>query len=232
MKHAVDITIRRMTADVVKIAEEHGGLLGPDFVKDFTVLCTSRGKRSRGGVKRFDGVLKPFISINRKKAWWYEPNDYDKNTIKRLIPRLHAGKKLRYMKWAKWLEEGKAVLGEYASIANDPEVGDMTGDPADTDKVLANVVCHEVAHAINHAYYGKMSAGTESVVINGKDYGRASGSAHGTKWREIYRVLRNAYVATGAYKEEPKPKIKLVVDNTKADVPLELLGLPLFEIAA
>jgi hypothetical protein len=234
MNHAIDITIRRMAADVVKIAEEHGGLLGPDFVKDFTVLCTSRGKRSRGGVRRFkDGVIRPMININRKKAWWYEPNDETKKTLKRWMETDRSRKKgLRYHKWAWWLEEGKAVLGEYASIADDPDIGDMSGDPADTDKVLANVICHEVAHAINHSYYGKMSAGTESVVINGKDYGRASGSAHGHKWREIYRVLRKAYVATGAYKEEPKPKIKLVVDNTKADGRMELIGLPLFDIAA
>ena len=72
--------------------------------------------------------------------------------------------------------------------------------------------------------------------------------AHGKRWREIYRVLRNAYVATGAYADHedwgkarmlrdgtwiaPKPKIKLVVDNTKADDRMELLGLPLFDIAA
>jgi len=149
MNHAIDITIRRMAADVVKIAEEHGGLFDPDFVKDFTVLCTSRGKRSGGGVKRFkDGKIRPMVSINRKKAWWYNPNEYDKNTIKRGMEAFRGGKKgFRYRKWAGWLDEGKAVLGEYASIADDPEIGDMTGDPGDTDKRRVNLIIRKLEEA-------------------------------------------------------------------------------------
>jgi hypothetical protein len=238
MNHAVDTTIRRMAADVVKIAEDHGGLVGPNFAKDLVVLCTSRGKRSRGGKRLFDGFVKSFISINRKKAWWYEPKlksgwDHGPKTVKRMMETARSPKRaLRYHKWLTWLEEGKAVLGEYASIADDPEIGDMTGDHTDTDKVLANVVCHEIAHAIDLENWGKSGSNPDPVVIDGKDWGRNPGNSHGKRWREIYRVLRNAYVATGAYKEEPTPKIKLVVDNTKADDRMELLGLPLFEKAA
>jgi hypothetical protein len=246
MNHAVDTTIRRMAADVVKIAEDHGGLVGPNFAKDLVVLCTSRGKRSRGGVKRINGDLKSFVSINRKKAWWYEPKlesgyghtwDYGPKTVKRMMETARSTKTaLRYHKWLTWLEEGKAVLGEYASIADDPEIGDMTGDHTDTDKVLANVVCHEIAHAIDFENWGKSGSNPDPVVIDGKDWGRMSGGAHGKRWREIYRVLRNAYVATGAYKEEKPMLPRLICANgmmvTKAENRMELLGLPLFEKAA
>lgn len=245
----IDAKIKRMTAEVVAIAVEHGGLVGKDFADRFELEVTSRGKRSFGGIARFlngkrmgrrdnRGELVPFISINRKKRWWYEPNAYDINSLKaRKAYGWNNKLGRRLVKWAEWLEEGKAVMGEYAHIANDPEIGDLTGDPEDTDKILASVITHEVAHAINHENWRRpinLMTSEGSVIIDGKDYGFAAGAAHGDRWAAIYRVLRNAYVNNGAYKTKTAEVIPLPITPRPVEVPadIRLAGLPLFDIAA
>jgi hypothetical protein len=67
------------------------------------------------------------------------------------------------------------------------------------------------------------------VSIAGIEYGPGDRSNHGKRWQAIYRVLRNAYVASGAY----KPVAEIVpLPSKKTRAPLELIGLPLFAAAA
>tara|TARA_R110000824_G_scaffold66183_5_gene171865 strand:- start:1066 stop:1569 length:504 start_codon:yes stop_codon:yes gene_type:complete len=115
---------------------------------------------------------------------------------------------------------GESFWGEYASIAEDPEIGDLYGDPDDTDLPLAALLTHELAHVIDY--------NCGSLEIAGRKYGPA-GTGHGKKWRAIYRVLRNGYVASGKYKTKPA---LILPFKPKPIEDMRLVGLPLFDLAA
>ena len=209
-------TINRMTAEILDIAEANG--IDVTWRKDLVLKTDNRKGRSRGG-KRSG---KPYMSVAMRNVGWdFNDPDAVAERLRLWTERLDnsAERRLRDPKARKWvnaferinLAPGDGVWLEYPY------------GPAD-DKLmpLATLLCHELAHVIDY--------NSGEVRIGGRVYGK-SGSVHGTKWREIYRLLRTSYVATGKYKPEViefKPRTKPATDERKMD----LIGLPLFDLAA
>ena len=80
---------------------------------------------------------------------------------------------------------GCVVFKEYAQIRNSPVIGSCYGP---WHVVLAALVAHEVAHAVQYALIGKWHCSS-------KDLGNKLLSApHGEGWQEIYRYLRENWV--------------------------------------
>jgi len=210
---------RRMIRDVLAIAKREG-LCDDSLERELVVRLANREGRSYGGRKGG----KPYISIAmRSVGWWYTPDDPKLDRLLKAWGRATGRKRDRVMVMLNRAKAGEGIWGEYASIANDPEIGTLYGDPADKLKPLAAVICHEIAHVID------WNCG--ALEIAGRKYGPA-GSNHKNKWRAIYRLLRNAYVATGAYKPAPTAEIIEFKPTPRTTEPLELIGLPLFDIAA
>ena len=219
-------TINRMTAEILDIAEANG--IDVTWRKDLVLKTDNRKGRSNGG--KHGG--KPYMSVAMRNVGWdYNDPDAVAERLRLWTERLDnsAERRLRDPKARKWvnaferinLAPGDGVWMEYPAIAKDPEIGNLYGPADDELKPLATLLCHELAHVIDY--------NSGEVRIGGRKYGPC-GSVHGTKWREIYRLLRTSYVATGKYKPEPvvvefKPK------PTKERT-MDLIGLPLFDLAA
>ncbi len=203
------MNINTMIREISDIAVAEG-LVEPSWPSTLRVKLRKRAGRSFGGKK--DGT--PWINISTPSTWHYTPGE-----MKLVEDRLKSwGKakpgvaKDRMLARLNKAWHGNAVWCEYPSIAKDPEIGDLVGDPSDKLAPMAALLCHEIAHAI--------------------DYTTGTGSGHGKRWRAIYRVLRNAYVATGKYKPAPTNNvIEFPVTKTK-DARMDLIGLPLFDRVA
>jgi len=212
-------TIIRMTEEILDIAEAHG--IDVSWRRDLWLKTTNREGRSFGGVKR----NKPYMSIAmRDISWTMEPSSDKAEKLAKAYngAAMVRKDKARYAKPLAKLEEGFAWWHEYRSFSKDPEIGDLYGPAEDKLMPLAALLCHELAHVIDY------NSGT--VRVDGLTWG-PSGSVHGNKWKAIYRLLRTSYVATGRYKPEPvvvefKPK------PTKDKRTMDLIGLPLFDLAA
>ena len=208
--------VRRMTKEILEIAKAEG-LCDDSLGRRLVLRMANRDGRSNGGIK--DGA--PWMSIAMKGIGWdVKPGASCIAAWEKSRPRPKRTKALARLAPVK---EGRAAWLEYTSIANDPEIGDHYGDPEDALAPLAVLLCHELAHVIDYNC-GELS-------IAGRAYG-PRGSVHGNKWRAIYRVLRNAYVATGAYKPAPTAEIIEFKPKPLSPVAPELIGLPLFDIAA
>ena len=203
------MNINTMIREISDIAVAEG-LVEPSWPSMLRVKLRKRAGRSFGGKK--DGA--PWINSSTPSTWHYTPGE-----MKLVEDRLKSwGKakpgvaKDRMLARLNKAWHGNAVWCEYPSIAKDPEIGDLVGDPSDKLAPMAALLCHEIAHAI--------------------DYTTGTGSGHGKRWRAIYRVLRNAYVATGKYKPAPTNNvIEFPVTKTK-DARMDLIGLPLFDRVA
>ena len=203
------MNINKMIREISDIAVAEG-LVDASWPSTLRVKLRKRAGRSFGGKK--DGT--PWINISTPSTWHYTPGE-----MKLVEDRLKSwGKakpgvaKDRMLARLNKAWHGNAVWCEYPSIAKDPEIGDLVGDPSDKLAPMAALLCHEIAHAI--------------------DYTTGTGSGHGKRWRAIYRVLRNAYVATGNYIEAPTNNvIEFPVTKTK-DARMDLIGLPLFDRVA
>jgi hypothetical protein len=182
------------------------GLATPWFADNLQLVV--RGRSSLAGKR----CGKPWAQISPDSgSWWWTPLDAAR--VRAGAERLRPGRKRdRWLRRAVALEAGASIRGEYDSIACDPEIGDLMGDARDTLAPLAMVVCHELAHAVDYA-------GEPVKVTTG---------GHKKAWQQIYRELRNAYVASGAYK--PTVAANVVPLARKKD--MRLVGLPLFDQAA
>ena len=209
------MNINKMIRDICDIAVAKG-LVGSDWPGKLKVKLRNGCGTSRGGMRRGE----PWIGICAGSGWDTTPEsatDERRTAWEQSRPRPARTRALQRFKDA---DAGLASWEEYPSITKDPEIGKLVGDPSDTRAPMAALLCHEIAHAIDY------TAG--AVSIAGIDYG-AEGSNHGKKWQAISRVLRNAYVASGAY----KPVAEIVpLPSKKTRAPLELIGLPLFAAAA
>jgi hypothetical protein len=209
------MNINKMIRDISDIAVAKG-LVGSDWPGQLKVKLRNGCGTSRGGMR--DGS--PWIGICAGNGWDTTPEsatDERRTAWEQSRPRPARNRALQRFKDA---DAGLATWEEYPSITKDPEIGKLVGDPSDTRAPMAALLCHEIAHAIDY------TAG--AVSIAGIDYG-VEGSNHGKRWQAIYRVLRNAYVASGAY----KPVAEIVpLPSKKTRAPLELIGLPLFAAAA
>ena len=221
--------IKTMIREISDIAVE-AGLVNADWPARLRVKIRKGNGGASGGIE----LGRPMISVCANHDWDFLPPDpRDNDTVDYLIglstltlkwidaPK--GPKRTRMLGRLAKLKEGLAVWGEYASIAKDPEIGDLVGDPNDKAAPEAVVLCHEIAHAIDYT--------TGEQEIAGRKYG-AGGTGHKGKWQAIYRVLRNAYVASGAYLEVDKPALGVITGGKALDARMELIGLPLFEAAA
>ena len=211
-------TITRMTAEILDIAEANG--IDTSWRKDLVMRTANRKGRSFGGKK--NGF--PYMSIALKSTgWMFKPSMMTLGYLDYLMKsHTPARDKKRYAAPMGKVTDGNGAWCEYRAIAKDPEIGDLYGEPDDELKPLAALLCHELAHVIDY--------NSGSLEIAGRKYG-PSGTVHGTKWKAIYRLLRTSYVATDKYKPEPvvvefKPK------PTKDERAMDLMGLPLFDLAA
>ena len=213
------MNIKKMIRDISQIAVAEG-LVDATWPARLQVKLRNVRGGSRGG--NHHG---PWISIATQNVWDYTPHQNAKEILAKLQEQRPGKVRNRRIRRLRHIEAGRAVWTEYASIAEDAEIGDLVGDPADPTPAMAALLCHEIAHAIDY------TAGTQT--IDGWTYGPA-GSGHGLKWQAIYRTLRNAYVATGKYKPAPITKVTaLPVAPTKAaDDRALTIGLPLFDVAA
>ena len=205
--------VRRMTKEILEIAKAEG-LCDDSLGRRLVLRMANRDGRSNGGIK--DGA--PWMSIAMKGIGWDATPGA--NLIAAWEKSRPRPKRTKILARLAPVKEGRAAWLEYASIANDPEIGDLYGDPDDALAPLAVLLCHELAHVIDY--------NCGALEIAGRSYG-PSGTVHGNKWRAIYRVLRNAYVATGAYK--PTAEIIEFKPKPRTTMPPELIGLPLFDIA-
>ena len=219
-------TITRMTEEILDIAEANG--IDTSWRRDLVLKTTNRKGRSFGGVKG----NKPYMSIAmRDISWNYDDAEAIADRLRLWTERLDKSteRRLRDPKARKWvnaferinLAPGDGVWIEYPAIAKDPEIGNLYGPADDKLMPLAALLCHELAHVIDY--------NSGKVRVGGRLYGER-GTVHGSKWKAIYRLLRTSYVATGKYKHEPvvvefKPK-------TTRERTMDLIGLPLFDLAA
>ena len=208
--------IRKMTREILELAEREG-LCDATLLERLTIRMANRKGRSNGG--KYRG--RPWMSIALRSVGWR----YSTNRAAEYLTHWEKARpsRRRTREMGRWYRAaaGEGVWGEYPSIANDPEIGDIYGDLDDTDLPLAALLTHELAHVIDY------NAG--ELNIDGRKFG-PYGSVHGGKWRAIYRVLRNGYVASGAYKSLP---VVLTFNKpTKRAADSRLLGLPLFDVAA
>lgn len=203
------MNINKMIREISDIAVAEG-LVEPSWPSTLRVKLRKRAGRSFGGKK--DGA--PWINISTASTWHYTPGEMARieDCLKSWGKAKPGVKKDRMLARLNKAWHGNAVWCEYPSIAKDPEIGDLVGDPSDKLAPMAALLCHEIAHAI--------------------DYTTGTGSGHGKRWRSIYRTLRNAYVATGKYKPAPTNNvIEFPVTKTK-DARMDLIGLPLFDAIA
>ena len=208
--------VRRMTKEILEIAKAEG-LCDDSLGRRLVLRMANREGRSNGGIK--DGA--PWMSIAMKGIGWdATPGASCIAAWEKSRPRPKRTKILARMAPVK---KGRAAWLEYTAIANDPEIGDLYGDADDALAPLAVLLCHELAHVIDY--------NCGAIEIAGRSYG-PRGTSHGNKWRAIYRVLRNAYVATGAYKPAPTAEIIEFKPKPLSPVAPELIGLPLFDLAA
>ena len=214
------MNINKMIREISDIAVAEG-LVEPSWPSTLRVKLRKRNGTSFGGKK--DGA--PWINIATPSTWHYTPGEMKlvEDCLKSWGNAKPGVKRDRMLARLNKAWHGHAVWCEYPSIAKDPEIGDLVGDPNDKLAPMAALLCHEIAHAIDY------TAGR--LTIDGRSYGPV-GSGHGRKWRAIYRVLRNAYVATGNYKPAPTNNvIEFPVTKTK-DARMDLIGLPLFDAIA
>lgn len=227
----METLVRRMVKEIFAVARNEIKFADPGALerveKNLVLRLANRAGRSNGGRK--DG--KPWMSIAMKSIGWRA----DAATAEKNLPAweraafdpLYRGNAKRarrvYSALKKVKETNGAVWYEYDAFAADPEIGNLYGDPADKLAPLAVLLTHELAHVLDY------NAG--AIEIAGRKFGPLN-SVHGTKWREIYRALRNAYVATGAYKPAPAPIAKVIPFRKPAPVAMPLFGLPLFDRAA
>lgn len=197
--------IRNMVKEVAGLSVTLG-LATPWFEDNLQLVVT--GKMSRAGTRGG----KPWAQISPTSgSWWWTPAHAAR--VRATAERARPGRKqFRWLRRAVALEAGRSIRGEYDSIACDPEIGDLMGDANDTLAPMAMVVCHELAHAVDYA----------------GEPGKVTFGGHKKAWQQIYRELRNAYVASGAYK--PNVAANVVLLTPKKD--MQLLGLPLFNQAA
>ena len=212
---------RSMISDVLSIAEREG-LCDDSLKRRLVIRLANRKGTSRGGRRKG----KPFVSFAMRSIQWeMTPGakvDNVLDRLKRLAGPMNAPRR-RALKRLERVSKGECLWSEYASISSDPEIGDLYGDADDVLKPLAALICHELAHVIDY--------NCGELEIAGRKYD-AAGSAHGRKWQAIYRVLRNAYVSSGAYRPAPSAEITELKPKPKTTMPPELIGLPLFDIAA
>lgn len=209
------MNINKMIRDISDIAVAKG-LVDSDWPGKLKVKLRNGCGTSRGGKR--DGS--PWIGICAGNGWDTTPESATDERRTAWEQSRPCPKQTRALQRFKDADAGLASWEEYPSITKDPEIGKLVGDPSDTRAPMAALLCHEIAHAIDY------TAG--AVSIAGIDYG-VEGSNHGKRWQAIYRVLRNAYVASGAY----KPVAEIVpLPSKKTRAPLELIGLPLFAAAA
>ena len=221
-------TILRMTREILDIADKNISVSGAkiaDIWPNIVIKTTNRKGRSFGG--RRDRL--PFMSIAMKSCGWdcNTVEDYERKAKAWADAAALIKPGYRNPKVTKWnnaykrvnLREGEGFWMEYPAIAKDPEIGNLYGDASDNLKPLAALLCHEIAHVIDY--------NCGALTIGGKLY-EPYGSSHGTKWREIYRVLRNAYVKSGAY----LPTKVVKINRKTASKDMRLVGLPLFDLAA
>lgn len=212
-------TITRMTDEILDIAEANG--IDVSWRENLVLKTSNRKGRSNGGKHRG----KPWMSIALKSTGW-NFTDPAKVAERLRLWTEYRDKNYRDPKAKKWinafsrvnLATGDGVWMEYPAIAKDPEIGNLYGERNDELKPLATLLCHELAHVID------FNSGNE-VRVNGRVYGNYRSSVHGTKWREIYRLLRTSYVATGKYKPQ-------VIEFKPPKREMGLIGLPLFDLVA
>ena len=202
------MNINKMIRDISGIAVAEG-LVDAAWPARLRVKLRGGAGASYGGNKK--GA--PWVSIATGTTWSYSPDDLKlvEDCLKSWGNAKPGAAKTRTLARLNKAWHGSAVWCEYPSIASDPEIGDLVGDPDDKLAPMAALLCHEIAHAI--------------------DYTTGTGSGHGKRWRNLYRVLRNAYVATGEYKTAPTNVIEFPVTKTK-DARMNLIGLPLFDRVA
>ena len=212
---------RSMISDVLSIAEREG-LCDDSLGRRLVIQLANRKGNSWGGRRKGE----PFVSFAMKRIGWeMTPSAEVDNVLerlKRLCGPMNAERRRGIRRLGR-VAQGECLWSEYASISSDPEIGDLYGDADDVLKPLAALICHELAHVIDY--------NCGELEIAGRKYD-AAGRAHGKRWQAIYRVLRNAYVASGAYKPAPAAEITEFRPKPKSTKPLELIGLPLFDIAA
>ena len=214
------MNINKMIRDILQIAVSEGLVEATWPARLQVKLRNVRGGSSGGHTRG-----RPCISIATRDVWDITPDPRAQKALCKLQEQRPSRKRNRLIRRLRHIAAGRAVWTEYASIANDPEIGDLVGDPGDPTPAMAALLCHEIAHAIDY------TAGAQT--IGDQKYGSA-GSSHGLKWRAIYRTLRNAYVASGKYKPAPSNNVAaLPVAPTRAAEDRALtIGLPLFDIAA
>lgn len=214
------MNINKMIRDISQIAVAEGLVHATWPARLQVKLRNVRGGSSGGHTRG-----RPCISIATRGVWDYKPDPRAQEVLAKLQEQRPGKVRNRRIRRLRHIEAGRAVWTEYASIAEDPEIGDLVGDPADPTPAMAALLCHEIAHAIDY------TAGTQT--IDGRKYGPV-GSGHGWKWRAIYRVLRNAYVATGKYKPAPSANVAAlpVAPPKTLDDRALTIGLPLFDVAA
>jgi hypothetical protein len=211
--------IKTMIREISDIAVE-AGLVNADWPAKLQVKIRKGDGGAWGGMK----YCRPWINVCAAHDWSYKPDANTDAYIRQWTVAARKGpKRTRVINRLAKVKSGLAVWGEYASIAKDPEIGDLVGDPNDKAAPEAVVLCHEIAHAIDY------TAGEQEIA--GRKYG-AGGTGHKGKWQAIYRVLRNAYVASGAYLEVDKPVLGVITGGKPLEARMELIGLPLFEAAA
>ena len=213
------MNINKMIREISDIAVAEG-LVNASWPARLQVKLRNVRGGSRGG--NHNG---PWISIATRGVWDYTPHQNAKEILAKLHEQRPGKLRDRRIRRLRHIEAGRAVWTEYASIAEDPEIGDLVGDPGDPTPAMAALLCHEMAHAIDY------TAGAQT--IDGTEYG-AEGTSHSYKWRAIYRTLRNAYVASGDYKPAPTNNVTAlpVAPTRAADDRTLTIGLPLFDIAA
>ena len=211
--------VKTMIREISAIAVE-AGLVNADWPAKLQVKIRKGDGGAWGGMK----YCRPWINVCAAHDWNYKPDANTDAYIRQWTASIDqkGPKRTRMLNRLAKVKGGLAVWGEYASIAKDPEIGDLVGDHNDKAAPEAAVLCHEIAHAIDH------TAGEQEIA--GRKYGPVR-SVHGAKWQAIYRVLRNAYVASGAYLEADKPTLGVITGGKPPEARMELIGLPLFDAA-
>ena len=214
------MNINKMIRDISQIAVAEG-LVHASWPSRLEVKL----RNVRGGSSGGHASGRPCISIATRDVWDYTPDPRAQEVLGKLHEQRPGKVRDRRIRRLRHIEAGRAVWTEYASIAEDPEIGDLVGDPGDPTPAMAALLCHEIAHAIDY------TAGR--LTIDGRSYGPV-GSGHGHKGQAIYRTLRNAYVASGKYKPAPITNVTAlpVAPTRAADDRALTIGLPLFDIAA
>jgi len=206
-------TITRMTDEILDIAEANG--IDVSWRENLVTRTADRKGTSYGGKK--NGF--PYLSIALKSTGWtFKPNAIKFQNYLDYLVKSHTPMrdKKRYGMTMVEVAKGAGAWCEYRAIAKDTDIGDLYGEPDDELKPLAALLCHEVAHVIDY--------NSGELEIAGRKFG-PRGSVHGTKWREIYRLLRTSYVATGKYKPQ-------VIEFKPPKREMGLIGLPLFDLVA